>query len=1604
MYITDPGHQRIRFITFLQSITSFTPVAAGTGEIIYITGTNLQSATAVKFGVTPAASFTVNSFTEIAAVVGAGSTGSVSVTTSSTTLSKTGFTYVPAPTITSFTPTAASTGQTVNITGTNFTGASSVTFGGVASQSYTVNSSTSISAVVGMGTNGSVAVTTTGGTATLAGFTMPVPTITSFTPTTTYVGGTVTITGTNLLGVNQVTFGNVTATSFNSTSTTITAVVGNGATGSVAVFSQYGNASKTGFVLAAPVITSFSPTSGSNGSLITISGNNMAGASNVKFGVTNASTINSVSNTSVTATVGLGSSGSVSLTTPGGTATLAGFTFTGPTVTSFAPTSAFQGNTVTITGTNFTDASAVTFGGVPAQSFVVNSATSISAIVGPGSSGSIVVTTPTGSSSLAGFTFTGPKITSFSPASSGTGTTVGISGSNLSGATSVTFGGTPATSFSIINSTQVNAIVGAGTTGVVSITTPNGTAVSSGTFTYLPAAEITSFSPQSGGAGTVVTITGNNFTGVTLVKFGTINASSFTVINSTTINATVGSGSSGSVSVTNGGGTGSLAGFTFVPAPTITNFSPTSAGTGTTVSITGTNFSTATDVSLGGVAASSFTVVSATNITAVVANGATGNVTVKTLGGTANAGTFIFIPAPTVTSFTPLNGATNASVTITGTNFRTDATVMFGGVPANSMTFGSATTLYATVGAGASGNVSVTTPGGTASLAGFTYNPPPVITSFSPSNVVPGSVVTLTGTNFTGVNSVALAGTSASSFTIVSPTEITAVVHPNAGNTTAISLNSPTGTGTATGLTCHNFYSFSPTSATYGQTVTLYGYNLTPTTAASFGGVPATSITTFTTNMQAVVGFGNTGSISISTPGGPVTRTGFTYIVPPPTISSFTPTSAANRSMVTITGNQFNGTTLVKFGTVPAYSFTIVNNNTIEAIVGAGGTDSVVVVTPGGRANKSGFTYIPTAPTINSFSPASACSTGTLVTIRGLNFVGATSVQMNGVPVSYTYLSDTVITVATGSVNNSGLISVVSPYGTATSTTNFVYGSGVTAFLPNPSPFQLCGGVPRQLTDINLPGAFTLSMAGHTEDPIVLNTPGSYSLMATDEYGCSGTSTFTVTNYSNCGGYLTIESEPVINYFDTLHVKVKIKNGVNIFGTYAYLNFNPAQLKYVSSEPGDYLGNNIFYQPAVVTGGQIDFGMNHITGDPGTYGDGLIYTFTFVLADQIPSSTTFNEIKPNFFTSTLTLDHLNIYDVSGVKPPSFAAISMLTKPIACRYYVPVWPGDLNFDKRVNVADILPIGYFYLGTGSVRPNSSLQFTPQPSALWGFDKTTKKKSAYMTFADGTPDGIINLADLTSIGFNLSRNHAKFVEAPVKLMETSLQKTADVPSIFVNMPDAVIQSSALPMNETMTINIGSAATPLNNLYGIAFDIFFNPAAVNLNAITTNYSGSIFGTLGTNFTRIEDKTALSSGRLSIGITRYGTTNINATGGSAVSITLPLLASAPGGLFKVKAVPLGCNDNLGNDLPVTGSTDTLIINTTNPCLTNYWQGTVSDAWENAENWSCGTVPDVNTNVYINTLNPYFPKISSMAVCKTMNTGADTKIIIKTGFKLDIKQ
>ena len=217
------------------------------------------------------------------------------------------------------------------------------------------------------------------------------------------------------------------------------------------------------------------------------------------------------------------------------------------------------------------------------------------------------------------------------------------------------------------------------------------------------------------------------------------------------------------------------------PAPTVTGISPTGGlpGGGTSVTITGTNFTGATSVTIGGAAATGVTVVSATSITATTPAGSAGakDVVVTTPNGTGTGtGLFTYVAAPTVTGISPTSGATagGTSVTITGTNLTGATAVKFGTTSATINT-NTATQITATSPAGSAGQVDITvvTAGGTSATSAsdkFTYVAGAQTATAAAATLTPvagaNDAITLTvkdslgntDTSFTGAKNVTISG------------------------------------------------------------------------------------------------------------------------------------------------------------------------------------------------------------------------------------------------------------------------------------------------------------------------------------------------------------------------------------------------------------------------------------------------------------------------------------------------------------------------------------------------------------------------------------------------------------------------------------------------------------------------------------------------------------------------------------------------------------------------------------------------------------------------------------------------------------------------------
>jgi photosystem II stability/assembly factor-like uncharacterized protein len=238
-----------------------------------------------------------------------------------------------------------------------------------------------------------------------------------------------------------------------------------------------------------PSITGVSPTRGSVGTLVTLTGTELDAINEVRFSDNVAAPITIVSPATVTVTVPHGATtGQMLVSVPNGVALPATFTVT-PMITTVDPSSVFPGTQVIISGSNLMAATGrptVRVGSVAATPLPGGTTDQLLITVpATAATGRVSVTTEDGTASSPTdlVVVRRPTVTSFTPAGGPVGTLVTLNGPNLAGVTRVHFDGMNA-EVTPVSATALRAIVPAGaTSGLIALVTEAGTVTSLSRFT-----------------------------------------------------------------------------------------------------------------------------------------------------------------------------------------------------------------------------------------------------------------------------------------------------------------------------------------------------------------------------------------------------------------------------------------------------------------------------------------------------------------------------------------------------------------------------------------------------------------------------------------------------------------------------------------------------------------------------------------------------------------------------------------------------------------------------------------------------------------------------------------------------------------------------------------------------------------------------------------------------------------------------------------------------------------------------------------------------------------------------------------------------------------
>jgi hypothetical protein len=1080
-------------------VSSLSPANASVGGAAFtlsVNGSNFVSGAVVNWNGTPLTTGFVSAMQLTAQVpaadIASAGTANITVTNPSPGGGTSGVLTFPinnpVPTITSISPTSATTGGAtfaLTVNGTNFVASSAVKWNGTA-LTTTFVTATQITAQVpasDLATSGTASVTVSnpapgGGSSGGAPFSIgnATPTVTSLSPVNAIVGGaafTLTVNGASFV--------------------------------SGAVVNWNGSALTTSFV-SATQLTAQVP----------------------------AIDISSTGTASVT----------VTNPAPGG-GTSSAWTFPinnpSPAITSLSPASATAGGTaftLTANGTGFVSGAAVNWNGIALTTTFV-SGTQLTAqvpandITAAGSV-SVTVTNPTpggGTSGTWAFPINNglPAISSLSPSSTtagGAAFTLTVSGASFVSGSVVKWNGTSLTT-TYVSGTQITAqvpaanIVNAGSANIT-VTSPTPGGGTSGTSIFSinnPAPSLVSLSPAStivGGAAFTLTVTGSNFvSGATIVW----NAATLTTsyVSATQLTAQVPASDiattgTASVTVSNptpGGGTsGALTFAVNNPIPAVTSLSPSSAtagGAAFTLTVNGSNFVASSVINWNG-APLTTTYVTTVKITAQVpagdiASAGTAGVTVTNPtpgGGSSSSATFTVSgstnPVPTISSLAPSSATTGGSaftLTVNGTSFVSGSTVYWAGV-ALTTSYVSAAQLTAQVPASdiaSSGTPSITvaTPapgGGTSNAITFTVsssNPVPTITSLSPSTRVAaysGFTLTVNGTNFISSsvvywNAVAMPTTYSSGSVITAQIPTIEVALPGTGNVTVVNPapgggSSAAATFTITGANAlPTVSSISPTSVTAGGaalTLTVNGSNFVSGSTVAWNGQNLTTTFVSSTQLTAQVpakwtanaGSANVVALKPNPNGSNSNAEIFTINTanPAPGISGVSPavvTVGGAAFTATVTGSGFLSNSALAWNgaalTTTYQSATQLTAQIPASDISSVGTGSITVVTPGPGGGTSNAAHLIVA------SASVVTVTPTLIPLTSQQTGQFAAFVPGGGTVTWTVDGVSGGDSTVGTISSSGVFTPGTSVGThivaATSTVNSALSGSATAAVTN---------------------------------------------------------------------------------------------------------------------------------------------------------------------------------------------------------------------------------------------------------------------------------------------------------------------------------------------------------------------------------------------------------------------------------------------------------------------------------------------------------------------------------------------------------------------------
>ncbi len=209
----------------------------------------------------------------------------------------------------------------------------------------------------------------------------------------------------------------------------------------------------------------------------------------------------------------------------------------------------------------------------------------------------------------------------------------------------------------------------------------------------------------------------------------------------------------------------------------------------------------------------------------------------------------------------------------------------------------------------------------------------------------------------------------------------------------------------------------------------------------------------------------------------------------------------------------------------------------------------------------------------------------------------------------------------------------------------------------------------------------------------------------------------------------------------------------------------------------------------------------------------------------------------------------------------------------------MWPGDTDLSKEVSHYDLLNIGLGAGEMGPARMGASIAWNPQLAMDW--TNATPISMVNFKYVDSNGDGTIDLTDTIAIADNWGEMHNFTDDNPDKKFEDEEESIAAFGgglAFTINAPDSIPQNTSV----SWPIELGTDSNPAEDVYGLAFSIYYDPTIVVIGSAEVELKDSWLGTLGADLVMMQ-RTDITAGRIDVAIT--GMDGMNRSGFGQIAL-----------------------------------------------------------------------------------------------------------------------